>query len=191
MFRPMSQHPERRNVAFVLARIDGDMPNAVAGLRKAIGEMDRSVSVDVQPMRLALAFALLPSRIGATILGGLGLMGLTLAAFGLFAIVSYNVRRRVSEIAIRSALGASRGAILGLVIRDASVLVGVGVVVGLGIASMATRALSAFLVAGLSATDPLSFAGTAVVFLIVAILASWFPARFATRVSPSMAMRLE
>jgi ABC-type antimicrobial peptide transport system permease subunit len=70
-------------------------------------------------------------------------------------------------------------------------LVGMGVVAGLGIAALATRALSAFLVAGLSATDPVSFVGTAGVFLVVTILASWFPARYATRVSPAIAMRLD
>ena len=128
---------------------------------------------------------------GAVLLGGLGVIGLILAAFGLFAIVSYNVSRRVSEIAIRMALGATRASIIGLVIRDASVLVGVGVAAGLGIAALATRALSSFLVAGLSATDPVSFFGTAVLFLVVTIMASWFPTRHATRVSPVIAMRLE
>jgi ABC-type antimicrobial peptide transport system permease subunit len=95
------------------------------------------------------------------------------------------------EIAIRAALGATRADILGLVIRDASALVGLGVALGIGIAVLATRGLSAFLVAGLSATDPVSFIGTAVVFLLVTILASWIPARHAIRVSPSIAMRAE
>ena len=149
------------------------------------------MSVDVQPLRSAVAFALLPSRVGAAVLGGLGALGLILATFGLFAIVSYNVSRRVSEIAIRSALGATRTAIIGLVVRDASVLVGVGVAAGLGLAALATRALSAFLVAGLSATDPVSFIGTAGAFLVVTILASWGPARYATNVSPVIAMRLD
>jgi putative ABC transport system permease protein len=77
------------------------------------------------------------------------------------------------------------------VIRDASLLVGAGVVAGLGLAALATRAVSAFLVAGLSSTDPLSFIATVVVFLLVTLLASWLPARYALRVSPSVAMRLE
>ncbi len=191
MYLPMPQRPENRDIAFVYARVEGDPAQLVAALRSAIGEVDPAVSVAVQPMRSALAFALLPSRVGAAVLGGLGLLGLILAAFGLFAIVSYNVSRRVSEIAIRSALGATRRAIVGLVIRDASVLVGAGVVAGLGIAALATRALSAFLVTGLSATDPLSFIGTAAVFLVVTIVASWSPVRFATRVSPVIAMRLD
>jgi len=114
-----------------------------------------------------------------------------LAAFGLYAIVSYNVSRRIGEIAIRSALGASRGSILRLVIRDASLHVGLGLVLGLAVSALVTAPLTTFLAAGLSATDPLSFAGTAFVFLLVSVLASWLPARHATRVSPVVAMRLD
>src|SRR5207249_1163749 len=149
IYLPMSQRPAHRDIGFVFARVNGDASTLVVRLRSVIGEVDRAVSVDVQPMRSALAFALLPSRIGAALLGALGLLGLILAAFGLFAMVSYNVSRRVREIAIRTALGATRRAIISLVIRDASVLVGVGLVAGLGVAALATRALSAFLVAGL------------------------------------------
>jgi ABC-type antimicrobial peptide transport system permease subunit len=134
---------------------------------------------------------LLPSRIGAVVLGGLGVLGLVLAAFGLYAIVSYNVSRRVSEIAIRSALGATRAGILRLVIRDSSLLVGAGVLLGLATAALVTAPLRTFLVDGLSARDPLSFAATGLVFLIVTVLASWLPARHATRVSPVIAMRLD
>jgi ABC-type antimicrobial peptide transport system permease subunit len=142
-------------------------------------------------MASALQFALLPSRIGASVLGTLGLLGLALAAFGLYALVSYSVSRRVGEIAIRSALGASRGAILRLVMRDASLHVGVGLALGLAVSALITSPLSAFLVAGLSATDPVSFGGTALVFVLVSLLASWLPARFAMRVSPVVAMRLD
>jgi putative ABC transport system permease protein len=124
-------------------------------------------------------------------LGSLGALGLVLAAFGLYAIVAYNVSRRIKEIAIRGALGATRPRILRLVVRDVAAVVGIGVVLGLGIAAIATKPLSVFLVAGLSATDPLSFLGTALAFGLVSLLAGWLPARSATRVSPSIAMRAE
>jgi ABC-type antimicrobial peptide transport system permease subunit len=178
-------------VAFIVARTQGDPASLVSTVRRALGEMDRSVSVAVEPMGSALKFALLPSRIGATVLGTLGLLGLVLAAFGLYAMVAYNVSRRVGEIAIRTALGATRGRILKLVIRDASVHVGVGVALGLAVSALITAPLTTFLVAGLSATDPLSFFGTAVVFLLVSLLASWLPARSAVRVSPVVAMRID
>jgi ABC-type antimicrobial peptide transport system permease subunit len=142
-------------------------------------------------MRAALRLAMLPSRIGAGVLGSLGAMGLILAAFGLYALVSYNVSRRAAEIAIRSALGATRAGILRLVIRDAAVLVGLGLLIGLGLSAFVTAPLATFLVTGLSATDPVSFIATALVFVAVSFLASWLPVRAATRVSPVTAMRLD
>ena len=142
-------------------------------------------------MSASLAFALLPSRIGAVMLGSLGALGLVLAAFGLYAIVAYNVSRRIKEIAIRGALGATRARILRLVVRDVAVVVGIGVLIGLGVAAIATKPLAVFLVAGLRATDPISFAATALVFGLVSVVAGWLPARGATRVSPSIAMRAE
>jgi ABC-type antimicrobial peptide transport system permease subunit len=178
-------------VGFVIARTQTDPTGFVTPVRQALGALDKSVAVSVEPMESALRFALLPSRIGASVLGTLGLLGLVLAAFGLYALVSYSVSRRVGEIAIRSALGASRGAILRLVMRDATLHVGVGLILGLGVSVLITSPLSAFLVAGLSTRDPLSFGGTAVVFVLVSLLASWLPARVAMRVSPVVAMRLD
>ena len=161
LYYPLLQHPERMGVAFVFARTRTDASALIAPVRAAIGALDRAVAVETQPMRTALAFALLPSQIGAAVLGGLGMLGLVLATFGLYAIIAYNVSRRLGEIAIRSALGATRGRIVRLVIRDAATLVTIGVTLGLGIAAFVTRPLAAWLVTGLSATDPLSFAGTA------------------------------
>jgi predicted permease len=191
LYSPARQRTRNMQVAFVVARTQGDPSNSVTAVRRTLGDMDRSVSVAVEPMASALRFALLPSRIGAAVLGTLGILGLVLAAFGLYAMVSYNVSRRIGEIAIRSALGASRGAILRLVVRDASLHVCAGLVIGLGVSALITSPLATFLVAGLSATDPLSFAGTAAVFLLVCLVASWLPARYATRVSPAVAMRLD
>src|SRR6185503_6426476 len=191
LYLPVREDATELRVAFVLARTHGEPSSLVVPVRQSLGELDRSVSVAVEPMASALEFALLPSRIGAAVLGTLGILGLVLAAFGLYAIVAYNVSRRTAEIAIRSALGASRTAILRLVVRDASVHVGVGLAIGLGLAALVTAPLTTFLVAGLSTMDPLSFAGTAVAFLLVSAMASWFPAQRATRVSPVVAMRVD
>jgi predicted permease len=191
LYLPLLQHPEGLNVAFVVARVGSDPAASLHVVRKALGALDRSVSMEVETMSSALRFALLPSQIGAAVLGTLGAIGLVLAAFGLFALVSYNVSRRTGEIAIRSALGASAPVIVRLVVRDAAILVGSGLVIGLGLAVFVTAPIATFLVTGLSATDPLSFVATAAVFAIVSLLASWLPARSATRVSPSAAMRLD
>lgn len=191
LYFPVHQYPERLSVAFVVARTRAEPSGAIGVVRQALDGLDRSVSVEVEPMQSALRFAMLPSRIGAAVLGSLGLLGLILAAFGLYALVSHSVSRRVGEIAIRSALGATRGGILRLVVRDAALLVAAGLVLGLAVSALVTAPLATFLVTGLSATDPVSFAATALLFLLVSLLASWLPAKQATRVSPVIAMRLD
>ena len=188
-YLPLQQGPEDIGIAFVLARTRSDAAALTATVRQALGTLDPSVAIDVKPMRTALTFAMLPSRIGATVLGSLGALGLVLAAFGLYALVSYTVSRRFGEIAIRSALGASRSRILRLIMRDAVVLVGTGIAIGLAISGFVTAPLSQFLVTGLSSKDPVSFIGTALAFIVVGVLASWLPARSAVRVSPVIAMR--
>jgi len=191
LYHPVRQYTSGLGVAFVVARVRTNPSTLVTSTRRAVGELDRSVAVEVRPMRSALAFALLPSQVGAVVLGTLGALGLVLAMFGLYAIVAYTVSRRVGEIAIRTALGATHRQVVALVIRDSSVLVGIGLILGLAIAAFVTRPLATFLVTGLSATDPLSFAATAGAFGLVSAIASWVPALRAARVSPSLAMRLE
>src|SRR5690242_6565066 len=191
VYQPVRQYDGGLGAAFVIVHAGGDVRGLASAVRDAVAGFDKSVAVDVTPMRSALAFALLPSQVGAALLGTLGVLGLLLAMFGLYAIVSYSVSRRVGEIAIRVALGATRRQVAGLVVRDATVLVGIGLAAGLAISVLVTRPLAAFLVAGLSATDPLSLAGTAAAFVLVTIAASSIPARRAMRVSPSLAMRLE
>jgi ABC-type antimicrobial peptide transport system permease subunit len=153
--------------------------------------MEPSAAVTVEPMTAALAFAFLPSRIGAALVGMLGLLGATLAMVGLYGVISYAVARRTFEIGIRVALGAPREAVLRLVLSDAGLLVGIGLLGGLGVAFVVTAPLAAFLVAELPARDPLSFAGSAVLLLSTSLLASWTPARRATRIAPALALRAE
>ncbi len=191
LYLPLRQSPDELPIAFVVARTRGDPSVVVPAIRQALTALDRSVAVQVEPMRSALRFSLLPSQVGAAVLGTLGFLGLVLAAFGLYALVSYSVSRRVSEIAIRTALGATRAGILRLVVRDAAVLVGGGVIFGLAIAALVTAPLATLLADGLSSKDPLSFGATLLAFGVVSVLASWLPARQATKVSPVVAMRLD
>jgi putative ABC transport system permease protein len=157
----------------------------------ALGELDPSAAVEVKPMRKALGFALLPSRIGAALLGSAALLGLALAAIGLYGVLAYSVARRTPEIGLRMALGANGRAVLKMILRESVRLVGSGVAIGLAVATFATRPLAMFLVSELSPTDPPTFLGVVGVLSAVAVVATLVPALRAVRVDPMTALRAE
>ena len=131
------QRPTDGRVVHLLARVSGDPAPASARWRRSFARP--VAAVDVQTVSQSLAFAFLPSRVGAALLGGLGAIGLTLAMAGLFAMVSYSVTRRTKEIGVRMALGAPAASVVRLVVADAAVLVTTGLVIGLALAALVTR----------------------------------------------------
>jgi predicted permease len=175
----------------VLAAVTGATGDATAAIRSAILQIDGSIAADVRPMTSALAFAFMPSRIGAAIMGSLGVLGAVLAMVGLYGVVAFNAARRTPEIAVRIALGATRGSVVRLVLADSLWLAAIGTIVGLGLAFAATPALSSFLVADLPAVDPISFVSAALLLAATSVAAAWRPARRAARIDPSMALRAE
>jgi predicted permease len=132
---------------------------------------------------------LLP-RVCATLLGVFGVVGLMLAAVGLYGVMSYSVRRRTREIGIRMALGAKPGSVLAMVLRQGLVLTGVGLAIGLAIA-LALGRFTASLLYGISGTDPLTFLTVPGVLLAASLVAIAFPAYRAAHVEPATALRHE
>jgi len=153
--------------------------------------LDSSAAVEAKPMSSALGLALLPSRAGAAMLGSIGILGLALASIGLYGILLYAVVRRTREIGLRVALGATPAQVIRLVLGQSLGLVAVGTVVGLALAWLGTRPLAMFLVPGLNAADPVSFAAVVGVLGVVAVAAATGPAIRALRVDPIVALRYE
>ncbi len=120
----------------------------------------------------------------------LGLVALLLAAIGIFGVTADAVSRRTREIGIRMALGATREAVRGLVLRQALALAGTGVAVGLAIAAAASKVLESLLF-GVSGLDPVTFAGACALFTAVTLIATYVPARRAMSIEPVEALRRE
>jgi len=184
-------YQENSPAVFLIARTNGD-PTALAGtIRSAVHDVDPSQPVaDLRTMDQRITLSMGPRRSAVTLLSVFAAMALILAAVGLFGLIRYNVMQRTQEIGVRMAIGASRKDILRMVLGESLRLALLGVIGGLIAAFALTRVLSSLLY-GVSATDPLTFAGTALALTLVALLASWVPAWRATRVDPLVALRYE
>ncbi len=171
-------------------RTVNDPAQMLAAIRREVRALDSSLPMQIITMDDHLAVSLLPQRIGATLLGVFGLLGLGLAAVGLYGVMAYAVSRRTREIGIRMALGANALDVRRMVVRQGMVLAAIGTGIGLALALAVTRFTSGFLY-GVSASDPITYAGIAALLAMVAFIASYIPARRATRVNPIAALRYE
>jgi putative ABC transport system permease protein len=188
VYRPYRQ--AKMNFPTIHLKTAGAPATLIPGVRTALAGMDRTVVPELQTMQESLAFALIPSRIAAVLLGGMGTIGLALALTGLYGSLAYAVSRRTAEIGIRMALGASRGTVFAAVMRDAGLLIGAGLGIGGLLAFAASAPLSQF-VAGVHVTDAGSLPAVAALMLLVGVAASYVPARRATKVDPIVALRYE
>jgi predicted permease len=137
-----------------------------------------------------VSLALVPQRVAAAVSGSLGLVGLLLAAIGIYGVMAYAVTRRTREIGIRIALGATGADVVRLVLRQGLLLALSGAAIGLMLAAFASRLLVTFLF-GVPPLDPIVFAGAAVLFAAIGVVACFIPARRATRIDAMEALRYE
>jgi predicted permease len=163
----------------------------VRPLRAEIAALDPTMAVfNTETMQQHVDKSMLLPRISATLLGVFGLLGLTLAAIGLYGVMSYSVRRRTREIGIRMALGANPHSVLALILRQGLTLTGVGLGIGLALA-LALGRFTASLLYGISGTDRLTLIAVSAVLFLAALVASLVPAYRAAHVAPSTALRYE
>jgi predicted permease len=162
-----------------------------ATVRATLGALDPTlVTTDVRPLEQLVDRAVSPRRFLLTLLGGFSLLALTLACLGIYGVVSYTVSRRVQEMGVRMALGATAGDVCRLVLTGTLKVALAGVVLG-SLASLGVARLIATFLFGTSSTDPLTFASTAVLLTMVAMVAGYIPARRASRVEPMSALRAD
>jgi predicted permease len=189
---PLSQVENWMTSLVLLARPRGDDPAAImAAVQREMQTAAPNLPyADVMPLRSLLAGQMRPWRLGSAMFGVFGLLALVLAAVGLYSVVAYSVGQRTREIGVRVALGAQRGDVLRLVVGQGLRVTMVGIALGI-LASLALGPLAASLLFDVKPTDPPTFVAVAATLFIVATLASYLPARRATRVDPATALRAE
>lgn len=175
----------------ILVKASGDPAALLRPVRDEILKLDPTLALfNVDTLGRHVSHAFLVPRVCAILFGIFGLIGLVLAAVGLFGVVSYSVRSRTREIGIRMALGAMPRAILRLVLTEGLAIVAAALAIGLALAAAITR-FTASLLYGVSPTDPVTFAAVPLVLLLTAVAAVLVPARRACAIRPMDALRLE
>jgi predicted permease len=162
----------------------------IAAVKRLLSEINPAITVSFQSFKPLIEATILRERLVATLSGFFGLLALVLASIGIYGILSYGVASRTHEIGIRMALGAERRGVLWLILREALVLVTVGVIVGMPLIFAVTR-LAASLLFSLSPTDPVSLLLAVLLMVGVALVAGYLPSRRATKVDPMVALGCE
>jgi len=188
-YRPLGQR--YRSLLTLHVRTAGDPTAVISQVRSEVKSLDPDLPLtDLKTMQQHMRLPLAPAKLFASLSSGFGVLTLLLAAIGLYGVMAYLVGSRTHEIGIRMALGAQTGGVLKLIIGQGMRLALTGIALGLIAAFALTRVLASVLY-GVSATDPLTFTGVAVLLAGVAMLACYVPARRATKVDPLVALRYE
>ena len=189
IFLPFAQNPFR--ILILVARTAGNPEDIAADLRRVIREVDADIQIfALRPLSGFVSEAVAQPRFRAALLTSLATIALILAAIGLYGVVAYSVSQRTTEIGVRMALGARAADVARLVLTESARLTAAGAILGLA-GAFALRQTLAGLLYGIEPADPASFGLAAAGLLVVALAASYFPARRATRVDPVVALRAE
>jgi hypothetical protein len=185
IYAPLTQVYQGR--VHLLARTDGR--SIIPDVRALVRDMNASLPVtEAMPLSEITALNTIPQRIVGAVAGTLGVVGMLLAAMGIYGVTAYAVSRRTREIGIRVALGAGSRQVMALVLRQGAVLTGIGIVLGLLLAAAGAQVVQSLLY-GISGIDPITFASACALFVAVALIATYVPARRALAVDPMASLR--
>lgn len=189
LYLPLAQHYDAGMILHV--RTDGEPTSLIEPLRNVVRTVDPYLPIQkLKTLEEQTGMALLPARLGGIAFAVFGVMTLALAAIGNYGVVAHSVARRTREVGIRMALGARQLDVLGLVVKEAMTLILIGV--GLGVAaSVAAMPLVLNLLYGVSGFDPTSYLVIVLMIVLVGLVASFVPARRASRLEPMFALREE
>jgi predicted permease len=188
MYLPYAQEGASAVATIALRASSGPPENLVRSVAAAIEREDPTAVLSFRTLTDQVAAALTQERLVATLAGFFGILGLLLAAVGLYGVTAYAVTSRRAEIGIRMALGASAERVVRLVLTRVAWLVGIGVAAGAALSAWAATYVGSLLY-GLEARDPWTFGGAALLLTLVAALAAWLPARRASRIDPMQVLR--
>jgi predicted permease len=189
LYLPFLQQPSP--FGFLALRTRGDPAAQTAAVRREVRSLDAQLPVfDISTLEQRLAESVAARRFGVLLLGAFAALALALAAVGLGGVVACAVAERTREIGVRMALGARRGNVLSLIVGEALLMVGAGILVGIPAALALSRFLASALY-GIGAADPLTYVAIPVVLLAASLLAAYLPARRAMGVDPVVALRQE
>jgi predicted permease len=164
--------------------------DALPAIRRIFMENSQAPLLSVESMNDVIGASVAQQRFSMILLCGFGLISLVLGAAGLYGVMSYNVARQTREIGVRMALGARREDVAGMVLKDAGVLVGIGLVIGIAVSLLGAKVVGSLLF-GVKPRDPLTLAAASVLLLLTGLFAAWWPARRAAGVDPMAALRSE
>jgi putative ABC transport system permease protein len=192
IYAPLYAAPQSagRSDEYILVRAEGDTRQAMAAVRGEAEAVDPNLSVRLRRASDSLAMQMAPFEALAQVAGALGMLALLVASVGLYGVMSFIVNQRTREIGVRVALGAQSADVIRLFLRQGMKLTVIGIVFGL-LGAVAISRLLAVVLIDLSPFDPLAFGGVAAFLSIVALLACYLPARWATKVDPVVALRRE
>jgi putative ABC transport system permease protein len=176
---------------YVMVRTTGDSSAVATSIRGIVRSVDPNLTAaGARQMTDVVAGTVAEPRFTMLLVSGFAMLALALAAVGIYGVIAYSVTQRTQEIGLRMALGAERSTVLSMVIREGLFVAAIGVGLGLAAAGLGSK-LMADLLVGITPHDPTTFAGSAGVLVVVALAASYLPARRATRVDPMVTLRSE